>query len=81
MTLTNKPTALYIKNFRDVLRINAFAKTREADLSITLTDRNGSIADARSLLGMMSLTYTAPVLVYSSDLRCIELLSDALSQN
>lgn len=30
---------------------------------IKVRDKNGSIADARSILGLMSLTYTAPVTI------------------
>lgn len=50
---------ILIKNFDDVKTLNFLASTYED--TIIIEDEHGSRADVKSLLGLMSLSYSTPV--------------------
>ena len=50
---------LKVSNFREVKEIVSAASGCLDDIGVH--DKNGSIADAKSILGLMSLDYSAPV--------------------
>jgi hypothetical protein len=50
-----------IKSFKDLKKINAIAISAEANDPIFVRDINDNVADAASLLGMISLDFCQPV--------------------
>lgn len=66
-----------ISNFNEVKRImNAATKCLD---DIGVHDTKGSIADAKSILGLMSLDYTNPVLLVSENSEELEHVYRALN--
>lgn len=66
-----------ISNFDEVKSImNAAARCHD---DIGVHDSRGSIADAKSILGLMSLDYTKPVMLVSENERELESVLRALS--
>ncbi len=66
-----------ISNFNEVKRImNAATKCLD---DIGVHDTKGSIADAKSILGLMSLDYTHPVLLVSENSEELEHVYRALN--
>ena len=66
-----------ISNFDEVKSImNAAARCPD---DIGVHDSRGSIADAKSILGLMSLDYTKPVMLVSENERELESVLRALS--
>lgn len=65
-----------ITNFADVRRVVDFASKLPDEVGVH--DANGSIADARSLLGMMSLSYTMPVKIVSENQQAVNDIANML---
>ena len=66
-----------ISNFSEVKSImNAATKCRD---EIGVHDMKGSIADAKSIVGLMSLDYTKPVLLVSENEAELERVYNALN--
>ena len=70
------------------VRISAFSEVkaihdaaREIDSEIGVHDFNGSIADAKSLLGLMSLDYSEPVKIVSENERAVMHIIRMLADN
>ena len=68
-----------ISNFSEVRGIVS-AATEFCDHEIGVHDRKGSIADAKSILGMMSLDYSGPVRIVCDDEKALEHVMHALRQ-
>lgn len=54
-----------ISNFRQVTNLTAEANKQSDDICVH--DFRGSIADAKSILGLMSLDYTRPVKIFTDN--------------
>lgn len=65
-----------ISNFNEVKSIMAAATNCANDIGVH--DAKGSIADAKSILGLMSLDYTHPVLLVSENQKELETVYRAL---
>lgn len=65
-----------ITNFADVRRVVDFVSKLPDE--VVVHDANGSIADARSLLGMMSLSYTMPVKIVSENQQAVNDIANLL---
>lgn len=65
-----------IANFRHVRALQSAANNFDCD--ITVTDFNGSIADAKSILGLMSLNYAKPVTIWAEDADVLNLIVRAI---
>lgn len=65
-----------ITNFADVRRVVDFDSKLPDEVGVH--DANGSIADARSLLGMMSLSYTMPVKIVSENQQAVNDIANLL---
>lgn len=68
--------SLKIENFTEVKTINQLAQDLQCDIGIH--DANGSIADAKSLLGLMSLDYSKPVSVVCENEKILDLFVRAM---
>lgn len=68
-----------IHSFKDVQKVVAAAAVCLDDIGVH--DARGAIADAKSILGLMSLDYSAPVHVVSENERELEHVVRALHQN
>lgn len=66
-----------VSNFDDVKTIMNAATHCVDDIGVH--DARGSIADAKSILGLMSLDYTKPVMLVSENERELERVLSALS--
>ena len=66
-----------ISNFNEVKNIMNAASRCYNDIGVY--DAKGSIADAKSILGLMSLDYTHPVLLVSEDEEELERVYKALN--
>lgn len=66
-----------VNNFSEVKNILSAATSSVADIGVH--DTKGSIADAKSILGLMSLDYTKPVLLVSEDEAALEKVYKALA--
>ncbi|MEG0178159.1 MAG: hypothetical protein RR573_00050 [Oscillospiraceae bacterium] len=66
-----------ISNFREVKSILCAATGSLAEIGVH--DTKGSIADAKSILGLMSLDYTKPVLLVSENEAELEKVIKALA--
>ncbi|MEG1926934.1 MAG: hypothetical protein RR415_14445, partial [Ruthenibacterium sp.] len=66
-----------VSNFTQVKTILNAATGSFADIGVH--DTKGSIADAKSILGLMSLDYTKPVLLVSEDVDELEKVYRALA--
>lgn len=66
-----------IKNFSEVKNIMSAATSCRDDIGVH--DTKGAIADAKSILGLMSLDYTKPVLLVSENERELERVCKALN--
>lgn len=69
-----------ISNFSEVRGIVS-AATEFCNNEIGVYDMKGSIADAKSILGMMSLDYSHPVKIVCEDENALEQVVKALRQN
>lgn len=69
-----------ISNFSEVRGIVS-AATKFANNEIGVHDVKGSIADAKSILGMMSLDYSHPVQIICEDENALEQVVRTLRQN
>ena len=69
-----------VSNFSEVRGIVS-AATEYCDNEIGVHDAKGSIADAKSILGMMSLDYSRPVRIVCEDENALEHVMKALRQN
>lgn len=67
-----------ISNFQEVKKIVTAASMSLNDIGIH--DMKGSIADAKSILGMMSLDYSRPVNVYCEDEKDLNRVLKAIAQ-
>lgn len=67
-----------ISNFADVRKIVETASKMPCDVGIH--DFNDQIADAKSLLGMMSLSYSHPVKIVSEDEYAVNKIASVISQ-
>lgn len=68
--------SLKIENFTEVKTMNQLAQDLQCDIGIH--DANGSIADAKSLLGLMSLDYSKPVSVVCENEKILDLFVRAM---
>jgi phosphotransferase system HPr-like phosphotransfer protein len=66
-----------VSDFTQVKQILNAATGSAADIGVH--DTKGSIADAKSILGLMSLDYTKPVLLVSEDVAALEKVYRALA--
>ena len=66
-----------ISNFTEVKNIMNAASGCANDVGVH--DSKGSIADAKSILGLMSLDYTHPVLLVSEDAQALEQVCKAIN--
>ncbi len=66
-----------ISSFREVKGIVS-AATKFCDNEIGVHDMKGSIADAKSILGMMSLDYSRPVEIVCEDEHALNSVMEAL---
>lgn len=67
-----------ISNFADVRKVVEAAQQLPCDIGVH--DFNNQIADAKSLLGMMSLSYTHPVKIVSEDEYAVNKLASVVSE-
>ncbi len=65
-----------ISNFNEVKNIMNAATTCGDDIGVH--DARGAIADAKSILGLMSLDYTKPVKLVSENVRELERVYNAI---
>lgn len=65
-----------VSNLNDVEMIAAVASKCRDDVG--LHDSKGQIADAKSILGLMSLDYTEPVHIVSEDAKSLERVKEAI---
>lgn len=65
-----------ITSFSDVRRVVAFASKLPDEVGVH--DAKGSIADAKSLLGMMSLSYATPVKIVSENQQAVNDIANLL---
>ena len=65
-----------ISNFTQVKNMMTAASGCPMDIGVH--DAQGSIADAKSILGLMSLDYTHPVLLVSEDAQALEQVYSAI---
>ena len=68
-----------ISTFSEVKAIHDAAE--EIDSGIGVHDSNGSIADAKSLLGLMSLDYSEPIKIVSENERAVMHIIRVLADN
>ncbi len=66
-----------VSNIADVETIATVAARCTDDVG--LHDGKGQIADAKSILGLMSLDFTQPVMVVSEDAAALERVCEAIS--
>lgn len=71
--------SVVISNFSEVQRVVKCASMLPDDVGVH--DVNGSIADAKSILGMMSLTYNHPVKIVSENPKAISKIKAAIAAN
>ena len=67
-----------VSSMKQVSKIVEAATTCFEDVGIH--DELGAIADAKSILGLMSLDYTKPVRVVSEDTHALETICRAIAQ-
>lgn len=67
-----------ITNFEQVSRLNRIASSPECNEAITVSNSNGCSADARSLLGMMSLNYSENVTLSCASKDILESVVNAI---
>ena len=67
-----------VNNFADVRKIVETAQQMPCDVGVH--DFNNQIADAKSLLGMMSLSYTHPVKIVSEDEYAVNKIASVVSE-
>lgn len=68
-----------INNFQDVKQVVACAAKLPEDVDIR--DCNGSVADAKSILGMMSLNYNNPVSIIAENEFAVKMVATALERS
>ena len=69
---------IQISNFKEVQKIVSAASGCLSDIGVH--DMRGSIADAKSILGMMSLDYSHPVKIVCEDEHDLDCVMSALRQ-
>ena len=69
---------IQISNFKEVQKIVSAASGCLSDIGVH--DMRGSIADAKSILGMMSLDYSHPVKIVCEDEHDLNCVVNALKQ-
>ena len=71
--------AVIINNFNDVKQVVSCASLIPEDVDVE--DSNGCIADAKSILGMMSLNYNSPVNIITKEPKHMDLVCKALEKS
>ena len=69
---------IQISNFKEVQKIVSAASGCLSDIGVH--DMRGSIADAKSILGMMSLDYSHPVKIVCEDEHDLNRIVNAIKQ-
>ncbi len=69
-----------ISTFSEVRGIVSVAE-RSCCKEIHVSDRKGSIANAKSILGMMSLDYSRPVKIICDDVNTLDTMVNTLKRN
>ncbi len=73
----NKSKLITISNFSEVKNIVNVAQ--QQDYVVGVQDTKGAIANAQSILGLMSLDYSSPVTLVSDNEAALEGIAKALS--